>query len=557
MSSQRPTRERLLALSIMGVGAALAGLLLFASITSPVDAVPRGTELATAADFQLPTGRNAEPKSGPSTLVLYQVGASEADTDLNYVAEIAATMMVNLLGHFGPVEYKEITEYQQGDGFDYALVAVVATSEGELIPTALLNDVGVGSSEFLWIGESVDQLAESDPNFANRFGWTPDFDRRSDTDRVLYKSTHLRRNPKADPFGTVRVVDADLSESYGKIKLGNDRSMPWAIRSDGLTYVSENPFKFHNPTDRGLILADLLIEILDPERQEQRQALVRIEDVGPWADPEDLRMIADALGDRQVPFSVAVYPLWADPHEGYNLGDGIRLADRPEVVDALLYMESRGGTLLMHGFTHQYEELVNPYGGVSGEDYEFFVAEIDKDDNVVVVSPVPDDSTEWMRNRVQQSFAEFEAAGLPEPTIFEFPHYAGSAVDYEAITDIFEARFEQGTYYWGQLTNSPTDYSRDGLTQGLAYPVFDIYGEYVIPENLGNIIPVGYNNNRPADASDLVRNAEDLLVVRDSVASFFFHSYLDVEVLTEVVDGIEGHGYTFVAPVDVLASWDP
>jgi len=46
--------------------------------------------------------------------------------------------------------------------------------------------------------------------------------------------------------------------------------------------------------------------------QQRHRALIRLEDVGPAADPVQLRQIADLLAARSIPFSVAVYPCtWA------------------------------------------------------------------------------------------------------------------------------------------------------------------------------------------------------------------------------------------------------
>jgi hypothetical protein len=41
-------------------------------------------------------------------------------------------------------------------------------------------------------------------------------------------------------------------------------------------------------------------------------------------------------------------------------------------------MQSHGGTLLMHGFTHQYEAVISPYDGVSANDFEFYKAHVDR-----------------------------------------------------------------------------------------------------------------------------------------------------------------------------------
>ena len=49
------------------------------------------------------------------------------------------------------------------------------------------------------------------------------------------------------------------------------------------------------------------------------------------------------------------------------------------------------------------------------------------------------------------------------------------------------------------------------------------------------------------DPDSLVRNSARLKVVRDGVASFFFHPFLKREYLTRVLDGIEANGYSFIS----------
>ena len=44
-------------------------------------------------------------------------------------------------------------------------------------------------------------------------------------------------------------------------------------------------------------------------------------------------------------------------------------------VSALKYMQSKGGTIIEHGYTHQYSNVANPYDGVTGDDAEFFRAQ--------------------------------------------------------------------------------------------------------------------------------------------------------------------------------------
>ena len=97
-------------------------------------------------------------------------------------------------------------------------------------------------------------------------------------------------------------------------------SRPWAVRVGGLTYVAEVPFTYVSFDDRYLVIADLLFDLLAPKTTPRHRALVRIEDVGPHSDPAQLRQIADYLHSRNVPFAVAVFPVYDDAAGVYSGG---------------------------------------------------------------------------------------------------------------------------------------------------------------------------------------------------------------------------------------------
>ena len=78
---------------------------------------------------------------------------------------------------------------------------------------------------------------------------------------------------------------------------------------------------------------------------------------------------------------------------------------------------------------------------MSADDFEFFTSHIDADNYVIYDGPVPEDSQKWAAGRIANSFKAFKDAGLPAPTIFEFPHYAGSYADYQAAKASFTTGF--------------------------------------------------------------------------------------------------------------------
>jgi uncharacterized protein YdaL len=355
----------------------------------------------------------------------------------------------------------------------------------------------------------------------------------------------------------VRIVITDPAAVtvLATARASTGATTPWAVRSAGLTYVAEVPYSYVNENDRYLAWADLLFDVLAPQTPERHRAMIRLEDASPASDPTRLRQLADVLYKRRVPFSVGVIPVWTDPNGG---GEGVpvtlTLADRPEVVAALKYMQRRGGTVIAHGYTHQYSDIPNPFNGRSGTDYEFYRVTMDADGNTVYVGPVAQDSRAWAGKRMDASIRALTKAGLGRPRVWEFPHYVASPASYQAAASRFAARYERALLFSGSLGGGPVDTDRY-QEQFFPYEVVDGYGTRVIPENLDhpelgadgteNIVPI----------SEVLDRARANLVVRDGFASAFFHSFYPPKKLAELIDGMKRLGYTFVSPAQVLRDW--
>jgi hypothetical protein len=71
-----------------------------------------------------------------------------------------------------------------------------------------------------------------------------------------------------------------------------------------------------------------------------------------------------------------------------------------------------------------------------------------------------------------------------------------------------------------------------------------------MPENLGNIDPAPWFTFPARLPDDLIRAARKNRVVRDGWAASFFHPYLDLSYLQDVVHGIQALGYTYVPLAD-------
>lgn len=483
------------------------------------------------------------PNDSVNTLILYDTSGP-----WGFLGELYAQMTANLVSHFGTWQAHPVSAYTAGEMNSYSAVVYIGSTYDEPLPAAFLTDTLAGTIPVLWMYGNIWQLTAYSSDFQAAYGWNwAGFD-FSPVGTVKYKLTDLTRNT-INQAGMMTYANADPARvQFPALAFKtNGSSFPWAVRSLNLTYIGEIPFAYMDHNDRYLVLADLLFDLLAPATAERHRALVRIEDVGPDSDPQELRTIAEELFNRTVPFAVAVYSRYEDPHGVFNNGvpEAYNLADRPDVVDALKFMQSKGGTLLMHGYTHQFENLINPYDGVSANDFEFYTAHVDANNSVIYDGPVPGDSQAWAANRIALAEAAFVAAGLAVPTIFEFPHYAGSVADYTAVQERFGIRYDRGLYFPGNLSQQPIDYSRLA-GQFFPYPVKDIYGSWVAPENLGNIEPEAFNNHPARLPADLLATGQANLVIRDGFASFFYHPYLGKDMLIQVVDGLKQQGYTFV-----------
>ena len=489
------------------------------------------------------------------TLVLY-----DSTGPWGWLGEAYAVLAGQLASHGSAYTLKPVTAYQAGELDAYTGAIYIGSTYEEPLPVAFLDDVIADTRPVLWMNHNIWQLAARHPGFSAHYGWTPLYFDFSATTQVTYKNVALARDPLSAQSGLlqVRIDNPAVASVVASASGAFAPTLPWATRSGNLTYIGEIPFSYVGPNDRYLAAADLIGTVSNPAMPDRKRALVRIEDVGPDADPGELRAIADYLRRRNVPFSVAVYPYYRDPNGVYSNGVPVQatLAQAPGVVSALKYMQARGGTLLMHGYTHQYSNLANPYGGTSADDFEFYLAHIDANDSVIYDGPVPEDSTAWVNGRIDSSATAFLQAGLAVPTIFEAPHYAMSALDYQAVHARFGRRYDRGLYAanWcpnGACGSGTPDYTRI-YGQYFPFLVRDVFGSILIPEHLGNVEPEWFNNHPPRLPADILYTAQRTAVVRDGVQSFFFHPYNDIAHLRTIVQGIQGMGYQFVSANTIM-----
>ena len=496
-----------------------------------------------------PTPQPAASQAAPaSLLVLYQQDSRGGGT------HFTAFLTANLLGRFGHVRLGDLDAFRAVDAQGADAVFVAPAFGGARPPQALLDLVRDGRVPVVWMQHGAKWLAET-PAEVKRLGWRPGPPAPQDFLQVRYKGqTFLRDRRDQGAIAEVEAIDPAratvLATAVGK----DGRETPWAVRAGALTYVVEAPYAYAVEDDRYIVFADLLFRTLAPGAPARRRAMVRIEDVGPEADPARIHRIAEVLHEEGVPFSIAVYDSYRDPkghfHKGRPLAFDLR--EKPALVRALKAAQRRGALLVAHGHTHQFSDQPNPYAGVSGGDYEFFRAALAPDASFRLLGPLPDDRPQHWRARLAELRQVWRGAGLTQPQVFTTPHYAASLNAYAAMRETFPVRYERVTYFQGEGTGAAPDQARS-YDQYFPFETVDARGDFIVPENMG----FGAPRRRPGDfgrsPEELIATARRNLVVQDGFASFFYHWYEDPERLRQIVRGLKALGYTFVTPTQVVA----
>ncbi|WP_309300321.1 DUF2334 domain-containing protein [Actinomyces sp. Z5] len=563
-----------------------AGVVDEAELARPVKAADADAEIRDLpANVALPASARtfSTEQAGPArTLVLF-----DSTGEYAHLGEYYALGMGMLASHSGTVTAMPVTDYVAGLAGSFTAVIYSGSTYDEPLPRAFIEDVLTGDVPVLWSGFNIWQLAadtQDRATFTTRYGWDAASSYIDSTDTVTsiaYNGQNLARNalntggilaPRITNPEQVTVLGAaNCSDAAGtatdcaSIAQSTGSSFPWALKSGNLTYIGEIPLSYLSERDRYLAAADIVLDILQPGAATIRQAAVRIEDVSPATTGTELRTIVDYLVGAGVPFQIAVVPVYTDPGGVYNdsVPETITLADNPELVEVLAYAVANGGTLIQHGTRHQFSDLSNPYNAVSTDDFEFIRSWCtDSNDNtapavacandswVQIGGDLPGTGTAWATQRVLEGRAVFTQVGLPEPTVFETPHYAATAAAYNGINQVYQVRYERELLHAGLLTGG-TGGSFDYFGQFFPYAVNDPYGSHVLPENLGNVELESYNQHPPRLPADIVAAAHANLVNTHATASFFFHPYYDVSLLQEIVEGVRAEGYTFVPATEL------
>ncbi|MCW2959906.1 MAG: ydaL-like uncharacterized protein [Thermoleophilia bacterium] len=498
------------------------------------------TTIARSSGAAAPGGGTAK------TLILYDTTGA-----YGWMGELYAMSTANLASRFGSWKSMPVANYTAGTLDAYTATIYIGSTYDEPLPDAFLDDAYKTTKPVVWIYDNIWRMASRHVDFQAKYGWQWwQFD-TSDVSSVTYKGVKLDRS-LLNRGGIMQYAALDPAKvtTLATATRADGTTLPWAVRSGNLTYIGENPFTYTGETDRDLAFVDLLFDALAPATPERHRALIRLEDITPNSDPADLKAVADALYKRRIPFGFGVSPQYRDPKKVQGTTTTLTLAQTPQVVAALKYMQARGGVMINHGFSHQYGSVANPYDGVSGNDFEFYRVTENTDHTLNFAGPVPEDSPAWAKGRMTSANAAFAAAKLTAPKIFEFPHYTSSVNGYDAAKAMYPTRWERALYFSGVMKGGAVDYARP-IGQRFPFVVRDVYGSAVLPENIGSYEPEAFYQFPIHPVADILNGADKNKVVRDGFASFYFHPFWGPGPLEQALDGLTARGWTFVSPTSL------
>lgn len=437
-----------------------------------------------------------------SVLILYDGPETKSE------AFKSASFLSRLLGHFkiDSWEVASVRRYESSMALQADFLFLIFEEGLPEFPPAMLEDLKERKKTTVWLHMHIDHFLESE---AKKLGFAYDDWEERDDWKIYYKNEDF---PKEDPgLNRLRILDQDKVEVLATIASPNGQVYPYVLKSGSFWYFADSPFSYALEGGRFLILADLLHDILGQEHAVSHRALVRIEDINPEDKPENLRRLGRWLKKEGIPFAISLIPIFRDP----SASKEIRLSQRPKLVAALKELVSLGGTIVLHGATHQHQ-------GRSAEDYEFW------DD--ILGQPVSHESQDWVEERIRLGLEECLRCGL-YPLAWETPHYSASQSDYRSIARFFDSFYDR--VMAAELV---------GTQQIFPYPCWlkDL-GIKVIPENLG------YVDFEKPDPESIIDKARNMLVVRDGIASFFFHSFVSLTYLKKICLAMKAMGWEFIS----------
>lgn len=417
-----------------------------------------------------------------------------------------------LTGHFSDVQLLDVQQVEENTLLETDIVVYYAAKR-----TPETQRLSSYNGTLLGIGEGATEL----PHFK---GWT--FKEQVEIVEVDSKSVEYPleiTNVTLPASATVHVSGRTYEATYP------------VIMSEGNRHFVNSP-NLH--TELKYSIARQLYTLLEIDPPTTHLAYLRLEDISPVSDPALVREAGMYLLERGIPVYLAVIPVYVNP----QTGEEVTLKDTPEMLEVLQQLVAEGAYIISHGYTHSYRY------SETGEGFEFWdsvvnqpITTLDVNEKVQKVAPSEDfpnaEAYEtyraelkqveitYTRDKLERSIQLLTRLGLP-PVAFEAPHYTMSSTGYNVASDYFTAMFGQiqaSDRNW-QVMTGPLFLSTPSLLNGMT----------LYPET------IGFVDVQLADPlGEMEERLQDVLSVPGAVIGGFYHPYLGMDYLKELVALLE------------------
>ncbi|MFC4404949.1 DUF2334 domain-containing protein [Gracilibacillus xinjiangensis] len=458
---------------------------------------------------------HAETESNHQVLVVYSSESAELDQHQRFLDL--------LIGHFtSDITFMSVSEVDEDATKEKTHLFYLGTVKDRL-PVSFQEILTNFNGKVIGLGHNINQLGE-------RFNFV------STGEEAVYSKIIVSSDPENAisvlPRSVITTKISSPTEILAMVTHGEGNNYPLFIQKDHTYYYASSEME----PPLTIFLGEVLHEVFQEDHETAHPAYIRLEDVHPMVDHNKLLDIAKELKKRQIPYMVAVVPVYTNPETGKES----YLSDSRELLNVLKYVQDNGGSIVMHGYTHQFRKTE------TGEGFEFWDVEnnmpiyheadekvfkkTEKDfDNIADYQSYREEQlafeTTYIKQKLTRGIQELSNYGI-YPLAFEAPHYTMSQNGYKVTAEHFST-------YVGQVQLSDADWEIMSTSPYYTTPVF-LHGMKLLPETIGFV-----DREDPIAINKMMEKAQKQQVLRDGMIAGFYHPYLGVEEFIELMDQME------------------
>ncbi|MFB5253610.1 DUF2334 domain-containing protein [Bacillus mycoides] len=462
----------------------------------------------------IPIHISAQSSSKPKVLILY----STADNKITNNVQILNTQLGHFTNDITVKSLKEVNETTNSSSYTHI---VYIGEKKEDLSTEVKQFLENFSGPVLVLGQNVEQLS-------NRFSFITSKETDIRIHTIEYPTNQLKNELHEERL-MKKVETKGTTLAYA---LSADGTHPLIIQQ-GTSYYVATPNLFDWMSH---YVGEMLFSYFEQKPMTNKtSAYLRLEDVHPAVDVKQLKEIAELLKEKKLPYMITVIPVYKDP----DTGKTVPLKDNSELIDVLRFMQDNGGSIVMHGYTHQF------YDSETGEGFEFWDVKTDQpirqpnhekpktkedfqstEDYNKYVENGKAFEEKYIKDHIEKRITELVEAKL-YPVAFEAPHYTMSQKGYEILSQYFST-------YVGQIQLNDTTWKSMHSPAYISTPSF-LHGMKLIPETVGFI-----EEDKPQAIAKMKERALSVEKLSDGIIGAFYHPYLGVKPLKEVLKELEG-----------------